>query len=311
METITSNSQNDKHKMILDWEEFNAYCGILARKIKESGKYYSFIYPVYKNGYFVAMELQKHLDIPIHYTDLPDTPADYSILVVDDLIDSGKTISKFRKYDNAVLFVKNDKAEMMTNYYAAKNDKWIVFPFEKELDMEENLVRILEYIGEDPTREGLQETPRRIIKSWEKLYSGYHQDPASVMKTFEDGSCDEMVILKDVEFYSQCEHHVLPFFGTISIGYIPDKKIIGISKLARLIEIHSRKLQVQERLVKQIADDIMKYLQPLGCMVVAEAQHFCMTARGVEKQKAKMITSAIRGVFNDMPARQEFMEMIK
>ena len=170
---------------------------------------------------------------------------------------------------------------------------------------------LLSYIGENPNREGLKETPKRIVKSWEKLFSGYKKDPSSVLKTFTEGSCKEMVILKDIEFYSVCEHHFLPFFGTISIGYLPNKKVIGISKLARLVEVYARRLQIQERLVAQIADSLMKHLQPLGVMVVCKARHMCICSRGVEKHNAEMVTSALRGVFNKHEVRQEFLQFIQ
>lgn len=178
-------------------------------------------------------------------------------------------------------------------------------------DFKNKIKDILKYIGDDPEREGLLETPERMIKSWTKLFGGYNMKVEDVMKTFKEGKCDEMVILKDIEFYSTCEHHFLPFFGKISIGYIPNDKVIGVSKLARLVEIYARRLQIQERLVGQVADDIMKYLDAKGCMVVAEAQHMCMTARGVEKQNSLMITNAIRGVFKQEEVRNEFLKMIK
>lgn len=173
------------------------------------------------------------------------------------------------------------------------------------------LVQILQYIGEDPNREGLRETPDRILRSWQELFAGYQQRPEDVLKVFEDGSCDEMVILKDIEFYSVCEHHWLPFFGSLSIGYLPHKKVIGVSKLARLAEIYTRRLQIQERLTAQIADALMDALEPKGVMVICEAQHLCMTARGVGKQHSKMITSAIRGSFLANPqAKQEFLSFL-
>ncbi|MDR0734392.1 MAG: GTP cyclohydrolase I FolE [Elusimicrobiota bacterium] len=177
--------------------------------------------------------------------------------------------------------------------------------------MTENIKEMLAYIGDNPVREGLRETPRRVIKSWDKLFGGYKQKPESVLKTFTEGSCDEMVILKDIEFYSTCEHHLLPFFGTISIGYLPDKKVIGISKLARLVEIYSRRLQIQEKLVAEIADSLMRHLKPLGVMVVCKAKHMCICARGVEKHKADMITSALRGVFKKNEVRQEFLQFVQ
>ena len=175
-----------------------------------------------------------------------------------------------------------------------------------------NLVEILKFIGEDPNREGLKETPKRIVKSWEKLFGGYAKDPKDIMKTFTEGVCDEMVILKNIEFYSTCEHHFLPFFGKISIGYIPKNKVIGISKLARLVEIYSRRLQIQERMTDQIASCLLEHLEPLGVIVVCEAKHLCMVARGVEKQNSVMVTSSIKGVFKkNIAAREEFMRLIK
>ena len=177
--------------------------------------------------------------------------------------------------------------------------------------VEKNIREILAYIGDNPDREGLLETPRRVVKSWERLFGGYKQNPESVLKTFVEGSCDEMVVLKDIEFYSTCEHHFQPFFGTISIGYLPNKRVLGVSKLARLVEIYSRRLQIQEKLSAEIADSLMKYLNPLGVMVVCKARHLCMASRGVEKHNAVMITSAIRGVFKRPEVRAEFLDFIK
>jgi GTP cyclohydrolase I len=181
----------------------------------------------------------------------------------------------------------------------------------KSAEMEACIRQMLSYIGDNPEREGLKETPRRVLKSWGRLFGGYGQRPESVLKTFTEGSCDEMVILKDIEFYSTCEHHFQPFFGTISIGYLPDKKVIGISKLARLVEIYSRRLQIQEKLVAEIADSLMLHLKPLGVMVVCKAKHMCLCARGVEKHNAEMITSALRGVFNKNEVRQEFLQFVQ
>ncbi|WP_297814230.1 GTP cyclohydrolase I FolE [uncultured Helicobacter sp.] len=179
--------------------------------------------------------------------------------------------------------------------------------------IEENIREIFDYIGENRQREGLLETPTRVLKSWEHLYSGYKSNPKEILgKVFADGACDEMVVLKNIEFYSVCEHHLLPFFGKISIGYIPDSKVVGISKLARLVEVYSRRLQIQEKMTAQIADTLMEVLQPKGVMVVAEAKHMCMVMRGVEKQDSLMLTSAIRGLFkSDHRTREEFMGHIR
>lgn len=177
-----------------------------------------------------------------------------------------------------------------------------------DLSIPEIAVReIIAAIGDNPSREGLVDTPRRVVRSWEKLYGGYNQSAEEVLKTsFVEGACHEMVVLRDIEFYSTCEHHMLPFFGRVHIGYIPDGKVVGVSKLARLVEVFARRLQIQERMTAQIADSIMTILGAKGCMVVSFAQHFCMTSRGVEKQNSEMVTSAIRGVFSDASLRQEF-----
>ncbi len=178
--------------------------------------------------------------------------------------------------------------------------------------IKESIKNILKAIGENPDREGLLDTPARVERSYNKLFGGYKQSASDVLKTsFKEGSCDEMVILKDIEFYSTCEHHLLPFFGAISIGYLPADKVVGVSKLARLVEVYARRAQIQERLTTQIADSIMQELDAKGAIVICEAQHFCMTARGVEKQKSKMITSALRGKFNEAAVRQEFLQLIK
>lgn len=181
---------------------------------------------------------------------------------------------------------------------------------EKQIRVRENAREILEYIGEDPTREGLLETPARMQRAWDEIFSGYKTDPKSLIKYFKKGSCEEMVILKDSEYYSTCEHHMLPFYGKCSIGYIPNGKVIGVSKLARLLDCFSKRMQIQERMTSQIADFLMDELDAKGAYVVCEGKHFCMTSRGVKKQSASMITSAVRGVFKtDANARAEFLRL--
>lgn len=171
---------------------------------------------------------------------------------------------------------------------------------------------LLEFIGEDPKREGLVDTPRRVVKSFKELYGGYSVDPKSVLgTTFEADGYDQVVICKDIEMFSTCEHHMIPFIGKVHIGYIPDKRVVGLSKLARLVEVFSRRLQIQEKMTKEIADSIVEVLAPKGVMVVVKAKHLCMCARGVQKQHSEMVTSAIRGAFEDSAARSEFMELIR
>lgn len=174
------------------------------------------------------------------------------------------------------------------------------------------VTQILNHIGEDDRRDGLIETPMRVVKSWKELYSGYEMDPKSVFKTFDnDSNYDNMIISKDIEFYSMCEHHMLPFFGKAHLAYIPKEKIIGLSKLSRLTDIFSRRLQNQERLTDQIADSLMTNLDPKGVGVILEGKHFCMMSRGVQKQNSSMTTSSLYGVFRDGTVRQEFISLIK
>ena len=176
----------------------------------------------------------------------------------------------------------------------------------------ETLIRnLLIAIGEDPDREGLKDTPKRVVKSWDTLFGGYKQKAEDVLKTFFSIKCDEMIICKDIEFYSNCEHHMLPFYGKCHIAYLPNQKVVGLSKMPRLLEVFARRLQIQERLTEQIADSMMKHIEPLGVGVNIEAKHNCMVCRGVQKQNSVMVTTALRGVFKDDHVKQEFQRSIK
>lgn len=171
---------------------------------------------------------------------------------------------------------------------------------------------LIELAGDNPDREGLVETPERVVRAYGELFSGYGVDPASVLKTFEDGKCDEMVIVRNVEFVSMCEHHMLPFLGKAHIGYLPNGRIVGLSKLARLLDVFARRLQVQERLTVQVATALVDHLQPRGAGCVVEATHSCMSCRGVRKQQSVMITSSLLGAFRDDPrTRAEFLQFVK
>lgn len=171
---------------------------------------------------------------------------------------------------------------------------------------------ILTILGENPDREGLLKTPERVAKSLQFLMQGYEQNPEEILRSAmftEDYR--QMVIVKDIDFYSMCEHHLLPFFGKVHVGYIPDKKITGLSKIPRVVEVFARRLQVQERLTTQIKNCIQNTLEPMGVMVIVEAQHLCMQMRGVQKQHSITTTSDFTGAFRAAKTREEFMDLIR
>ena len=171
---------------------------------------------------------------------------------------------------------------------------------------------ILRRYDADPTRDGLERTPERMEKAIEFLTRGYREDPSAILQAaMFDVAYDEMVIVKDIEMYSLCEHHMLPFFGKVHVAYIPDGKVIGLSKVPRLVEVFARRLQVQERLTRQIAEAIQEAIHPQGVGVVVEARHLCMMMRGVEKQNSSTVTSAMVGVFQKQNTRAEFLSLIR
>ena len=179
-------------------------------------------------------------------------------------------------------------------------------------DLDQTISNLLALLGEVPAREGLRDTPRRVAESYRFLTSGYREDPEKLIKkaVFHE-ACDDMVIVKDIEFYSLCEHHMLPFFGKAHIGYLPDGKIVGLSKLCRLVDVFARRLQVQERMTIQIAEVLERCLKPKGVGVVIEAQHLCMQMRGVQKQHSEAITSSMLGGFRSrLSTREEFLNLI-
>lgn len=182
-----------------------------------------------------------------------------------------------------------------------------------DLEFEALVKQMLEKIGEDPQREGLQRTPLRVAKAMGFLTSGYGNTVEEVVRdaVFNE-ACEEMVLVRDIEFYSLCEHHVLPFFGRAHVAYMPHGKVIGLSKVARIVDLFARRLQVQERLTNQVADALMEVLKPHGVAVIMEASHFCMMMRGVQKQNSVTVTSAMRGSFKTNPSsRAELMSMIE
>lgn len=179
-------------------------------------------------------------------------------------------------------------------------------------EIAKNIHNILLEIGENPDRQGLQRTPERVAKAYEFLTQGYNQNIEEVFnKAIFEEKYDEMVIVKDIDFYSMCEHHLLPFFGKVHVAYIPNKKIVGLSKIPRVVDVYSRRLQIQERMTQEICDTIEKYLSPRGVAVVCEGYHMCMMMRGVQKQNSITTTSAMHGIFKeDSRTRTEFLNLI-
>lgn len=196
----------------------------------------------------------------------------------------------------------------MTSYAINDHESDVERPLD-ETAAEMAVTRILRFIGEDPSRDGLADTPRRVVRAWREMTAGYREDPAAILsRTFEETS-DEMVILRGVSFYSTCEHHMLPFYGVVSVGYLPGK-VVGISKLARLVHCFARRLQIQERMTRQIAEAIAQHLDARGVGVIVAAHHLCMGCRGVRQASTEMVTSSMLGTLrNDPVSRSEFLRL--
>lgn len=263
-------------------------------------------FAVPRGGVSAALAIQQHSPIT-----LVDDAREADIFI-DDLVDSGRTREQFADvYPDKPFFALIDK---QTDVGKAHFDRWIVFPWEnnESESFENNIVRLLQFVGEDPQRGGLLETPKRVTKAWKDWTKGYGQDAASVLKVFEDGGerYDQMVTVKDIPIYSHCEHHLAAIFGTATISYIPNGKIVGLSKLSRVADVFARRLQVQERLTDQIADALWEHLNPKGVGVMIRARHLCMESRGVYQQGHHTITTALRGVIkDDQGPREEFLRL--
>ena len=181
--------------------------------------------------------------------------------------------------------------------------------------VEEAIGEIIKYLGENPEREGLKDSPRRMIKSWDRLFGGYNQKVEDILTFFEEDNViphGQIILLKDIEFYSTCEHHFLPFVGKAHVAYIPKSRVVGISKLARIVELYARRLQIQERICNQVSTAIMDHLDAEGAGCIIESKHFCMTCRGVEKQNSVMVTSSLKGIFlKNAQTRNELLSLIQ
>lgn len=298
-------------KVILTLAEVEMLAMAAAMKITPGAK----VYAVPRGGIPAAYAIGQYVKIQ-----LVGSPAEADY-IVDDLIDSGETRQRVREearkpagrhvfMEPLPFIVLIDK--LTDSSWAGK---WVVFPWEGDSvnSLADNIRRMLQFIGEDVERGGLLETPDRVAKAWEFWSKGYNEDPAEILKVFEDGAqnVDEMVLVKNIPFYTHCEHHMAPFFGRATVGYVPDGKIVGLSKINRLVDCFARRLQVQERLTTQVADSIMEHLAPKGVGVLIEARHLCMESRGVCQQGHSTITSALRGVMLEGTPRQEFLALAK
>jgi GTP cyclohydrolase I len=287
MEAQSSMSEVNKYK--ITWKEIYER---MSEKLPVDGTFYG----VPRGGTILAGLTGKPVDTP--------EEADY---IIDDLIDSGRTMEYYTNKYNKPFYAIVHKQSERSDFGTPLSDMWIEFPWEKnhELPAEDAVVRILQSIGEDINREGIKDTPKRYIKFLNEFLS-----PAEFnLTTFDSEHYDEMIIQKDIPFYSLCEHHVLPFIGTGTIAYIPDKKIIGLSKLARVLEKFSHRLQNQERLTQQVANYLQDNLNPIGVAVTIKARHLCMEMRGIKKHDVYTITSCLKGEFlNDLKARSEYFK---
>lgn len=274
---------------------------ILSMKLPDPIK----VFGVPRGGVSAALALGNHMSLR-----LVDS-IEESDIIVDDLVDSGATADRYIKaYPEKPFYALIDKRS------APWKGQWIVWPWEAtvESSIEDNIIRLLQYIGEDPNRGGLLETPSRVAKAWQHWCGGYNIDPMDFLKTFEDGAekYDQMITRKEIPFYSHCEHHMAPIIGRCTVAYVPNGKIIGLSKMDRIVDVFARRLQVQERLTSQIADTLYEGLQAKGVGVRIDARHLCIESRGVKHQHSDTVTTALRGVMHTEDAtRAEFLRLVR
>lgn len=235
---------------------------------------------------------------------VPD--ASLADVIVDDIIDTGETMRRVRAANPKKPFVA--LVDKRREYQGC----WVHFPWETSVTAsgEDSVRRLIEWLGEDPAREGLRDTPSRVSRAWRELTEGYRMDPAKILsRDFPGCGYDEVVISRNIDFVSSCEHHMMPFTGVAHVGYLPGKRVVGLSKLARLVDCFARRLQIQEQMTVQIAQALQQALKPRGVAVVLEARHSCMSCRGVRKSGSDMVTSSMLGSFRRPEARAEFMSL--
>lgn len=264
------------------------------------------VYGVPQGGAPLAVMVAKELNLP-----LVEEPESGRTLIIDDLVDSGTTLDRYHKQG----FIVDAGFRKPTSPHhlaplAHTIDGWLAFPWERDDgDPTDAVVRLLQHIGEDPSREGLVDTPKRVVKALKEMTDGYTKEPSKVLGTTFTETHDEMIVVSGIEFASMCEHHMLPFTGTATVAYVPGDKIVGLSKIARLVEMYARRLQVQERMTNEIAQAIETHLGAQGVGVVVHGVHSCMANRGIKK-RATMTTSCLLGVMRDKhSARHEFLDL--
>ncbi len=306
-------------KKYYTWQEFREdleYLTALAKKNKEI----KYLYGVPRGGIALATALQERTGFKVLNTHELGEYDSHNILVCDDIVDSGKTRERFSKYDFICVHARAgyEKMGLVTHTaHIIQQGDWIVYPWEsEERPGEDIIIRFLQLIGEDPKRDGLIDTPARVLRMWEEFFQGYDPSRKPKMTKVPNGQdgvfYDEM--LKDGGyFFSFCEHHIIPFFGQYWFGYIPDKWILGASKISRIIDYYAGKLQIAERLVDDVVHDIETEIQPKGLILVMKARHLCKEMRGVRKWNSPYEAIAVRGLFrtNTNNCKMEFLSRIK
>lgn len=255
------------------------------------------VYGIPRGGTYVALILCE-----LYGFRMADEP-EYCDIIVDDIYDSGETAKYYEQFKKPMFFVYDKRRDNI--------EKWIKFPWEQKpsQEIEYNITRLLEFIGEDPQREGLIDTPKRVIASYKELLMAGKTNELKIT-TFDANGHDQMIVEKNLPLYSFCEHHMIPFFGTCSVGYIPNERIVGISKIARVVDHFSRSLNTQEYLTDNIANYLFEKLEPKGIGVVITARHLCQEMRGI-RRPGKMITSSLRGLFlKEQKVKEEFINFI-
>lgn len=297
------------NKTILGHNDIDNLAQTVRAAIIASDLQFSKCYPIPRGGIAAAYAIYAQYECPFVIVNTPEE-ADFFI---DDIIDSGETMKRYcDEYPSKMFFALIDKLN------GEFKDQWVVFPWEVTAEGSDEsatdiVTRLLEYVGEDSARGGLLDTPKRVLKAWTHWCSGYGTDISKLLKTFEDGAedCDEMVV-RVVPFYSHCEHHMAAIIGHAIVAYIPNKKIVGLSKIDRVVDAFARRLQVQERLTNQIAEAIMTHLEPKGVGVWINARHLCIESRGVQNAESGTDTLALRGVFkDDARTRAEFIAVAR